>query len=445
MRLLGLPMAVDSPAPVGLISNTIDVRVYNPRLAIPLPCPSASGKRVSLLSPQDWLRRLDWCIVLAAAVLVSAGCVAIQRYESVAALDGPFFERQIIWAMIGVVVMFATTLVSYRRLMRFAYALFAVALALLIGVYFTEPINGAHRWIRVGGIGGQPSELAKIACVVALARYLMYRENYRRFRGLLVPIGVSMIPVFLILREPDLGTALVFFPVLFSMLYAAGARSEDLVKIGFVGVALLPVLWLGMSAEQRSRVTAVAQQPAADEAPTGDEYHLRQAKQMLSLGGVFGSWASGREWSDAAAYHLPEGHCDFIFCVIGERFGWFGTGGLLLLYLVLIRRGAQIASATREPFGRLIASGLTALIGIQVVINTAMTVGLTPITGLSLPLVSYGGSGLLVHAAAIGLLLNIGMRPGYEVTKEPFRYVKELRGAARRSRWTTPTDRLPVR
>ena len=389
-----------------------------------------------LLAPQLWIRRLPWSIVAVAITLVVIGCLAIRRYETLAGLDGQLLQKQITWSVMAAAVMLFTTLPGYRLLRRFAYALFAVSLVSLVAVYACQPINGAHRWIRFAGFGGQPSEIAKVIYVLALARYLMYRENYRRFRGLMIPLALSLVPVLLILREPDLGTALVFVPVLFVMLFSAGARTVDLAKVAFAGLLLLPVLWIGMSTEQRTRVTALWNQPAADQPATGDSYHLRQAKQMLALGGVRGSWLSGHEFSDAAAYHLPEGHCDFIFCVIGERFGWIGTGGVLLLYITLIWQCTRIAAATREPFGRLVAVGLGALIGTQVLINTAMTVGLTPITGLSLPLVSYGGSGLLAHAAALGLLLNVALRPGYEVTREPFRYVKSRRAIRQRTtRW----------
>jgi len=251
----------------------------------------------------------------------------------------------------------------------------------------------------------------------------MYRENYRRLRGLFVPLAIGLLPVVLILREPDLGTAMVFLPVIFAMLFAAGARRIDLACVLVAGLATLPVLWTQMSVEQKSRVTALVEQPAADERPSDNAYHLHQAKRMLALGGVWGSFVTGEPIDDLAAYRLPEARSDFIFCVLGERFGLPGLALVLSLFGLLAWRGLAVAMATREPFGRLVAVGIVALLAVEVLINTAMTVGLLPITGLSLPLISYGGSGLLAHLIAIGLLLNIGLRPGYEVTNEPFRHV----------------------
>jgi len=328
-----------------------------------------------------------------------------------------------VWAALAAVAMVAVTIPSYRTLSRWSYAIFLVAVGLLILVYFFPPVNGARRWIRLGPMGFQPSELAKIAFVLALARYLMYRENYRSLVGLLLPLVLTLVPVVLILREPDLGTALVFLPVMFVMLFAAGARRVDLARLMLAGVVALPLLWTQMSLEQKSRVTALFEQAGPGSTATGDAYHLRQAKQMLALGGVWGSAVTGQTLEDPAAYHLPEARGDFIFCILGERFGLPGLAVILGLFALLVWRGLAIATATREPFGRLVAVGLVSLVAVQVLINTGMTVGLLPITGLSLPLVSYGGSGLVVQGLLLGLLVNIGLRPGYEVTKEPFRYV----------------------
>ena len=143
---------------------------------------------------------------------------------------------------------------------------------------------------------------------------------------------------------------------------------------------------------------------------------------MVALGNVWGSLIAGDAVDDPAAYRLPEARGDFIFCVLGERLGLAGMAAVLALFGLLAWRGLAVASATREPFGRLVATGVVAMIGVEVLINTGMTVGLLPITGLPLPFLSYGGSGLLAHALMLGLLLNIGMRPGYEMSNEPFRY-----------------------
>ncbi len=207
----------------------------------------------------------------------------------------------------------------------------------------------------MGGFSLQPSEFSKVAFVLALSRYLMYRDNYRRFRGLAVPLAIALAPVVLILREPDLGTSLVFLPVLFVMLYAAGARHVDLCKLALCGLACLPVLWTQMSREQRSRVTALFEQTAPEQAPTDDGYHLHKAKQLLAMGGIWGSLAAGEPVDDPAAYRLPEDHTDFVFIVIIERLGWFGAATALGLVVALSWRGLAVAESTRgtiRPFGR---------------------------------------------------------------------------------------------
>ncbi len=318
--------------------------------------------------------------------------------------------------------MLAATLPSYRRLCHWSYATFGLAIMLLVIVYFFRSVNGAHRWVRFGRVGFQPSEFAKLAFVLVMGRYLMYRDNYRRLRGLLVPLALGTLPVLLVLKEPDLGTASVFLPVLFIMLLVAGAHREDLLRVLMAGVVLLPLFWLQMSPYQKSRIDVLLHPPVPSQKPAAEAYQLYQGHSMLALGGVWGSFFRGPATGDMAVYHLPEDHTDFIFCVLGERFGLPGLALVLVLYALIVWQAAAVAMETREPFGRLLATGVAALLAVQVLINTGVTVGLLPVTGLALPLVSYGGSGLLVHCLALGLVLNVALRQGYEMTNEPFRY-----------------------
>jgi cell division protein FtsW (lipid II flippase) len=361
-------------------------------------------------------------IVFAAAFLMTLGVLGIARSQDLSNSAGRFVGQQVVWCLVAIAAMGVTAVPSYRVLSRFSYAAFAAVLLLLVAVYWFPAINGAHRWIRLGPLSLQPSELAKIAYVGALARYLSDRDSHRSLLGLLAPLVLTCVPVVLVLREPDLGTSLVFFPVLAAMLYVAGTRARHLATLFACAIVLAPVLWTQMSAEQRSRVTSLFEQARPGERPHADGYQLYQSKQLLALGGMRGSFLAGEPADDRAAYHLPESHTDFIFSVIGERFGWLGLGAVLALYGVIIWCAIDVAMATREPFGRLSAAGIAALFGTQVFINASMTVGLLPVTGLSLPMVSYGGSGMLTHALALGLLMNIAARPGYEVGRAPFRY-----------------------
>lgn len=372
--------------------------------------------------------RAPWDLAAMAAALVLLGCVGIHRVEELTDRPGSYLPRQLFWAPLALAAALGAAIVSYRRCCGWSYAIFALAMLGLAAVYFFPPVHGARRWIRLGPVGFQPSEFAKIAFVMAAARYLMYRDNYRRFTGLFVPLALALIPVVLILREPDLGTALLFPPVLLVMLYVAGARGIDLAKLGLIGLLCVPLLWTQMTREQKSRITALAESTEPSRRPSDDAYHLQQSRRMIALGNTWGSALRGDSVADRGAYRLPAAHTDFVFAVICERLGLPGGAAVLSLFLLLSWRGWSIAIRCREPYGRLLAAGLAALFAVQAAISTAMTIGLGPITGLSLPLVSYGGSGLLAHALAVGLLMNVGARPGYEVGPEPFRYRLEPAG-----------------
>jgi rod shape determining protein RodA len=350
-------------------------------------------------------------MLVAATGLILLGRLGIARSEELAGTEPYYAGLQVVWLCLAGIAAGAATWPSYRLFGRYAYVLFVGVIVLLVAVFFSPTVHGTHRWIRLSGISFQPSELAKLAYVLAMARWLTLSERFRAFRGLMMPLAMTLVPTVLVLREPDLGTAMVFVPMLFVMLFAAGARLADLAKLGVCGLVCLPLLWSQMSREQRSRVTALFQQNAPGETPTDDGYHLHQAKQLLALGGAWGSLVAGEPTDDPAAYRLPEDHTDFVFIVICERLGWFGAASVLGLLVLLCWRGLVVAEGTREPFGRLVVIGVVGLFAMQSLTNTAMTVGLLPITGLSFPLVSYGGSGLVAHALALGIVFNIALRP----------------------------------
>jgi cell division protein FtsW (lipid II flippase) len=397
---------------------------------------------------EGW-KRIPLSVPLIVGVLLAAGWLGIARSDELTDGTGAMLRHQMVWSGLGVLAMLLAGLSNYRLLRRYSYAAFACVVLLLLAVYLFAPINGAHRWIRFERIGFQPSEFAKLAFVLALARYLTDRDSSRQWWGLLVPLLLAVLPAWLVLKEPDLGTALVFVPVLFAMLLAAGARLRHLAGLALLGVALLPALWMLMSSDQRLRVTALWEQNTPDASPTPAGFHLHQAKRMFALGGLWGnSWtpelvadrdalveqagaqlpelpsetvgvlmnssaatmhAAGFE-AALAARHVPEPYTDSIFCVLGERFGIAGAAMLLAVYALLIWRTLAIAERTSDPFGRLLAVGVTVMIGIQVIINAGMLVGLLPITGVPLPLVSYGGSGLLANTFALGLVASVGAR-----------------------------------
>jgi cell division protein FtsW (lipid II flippase) len=369
----------------------------------------------------DAMRRIPWSIIVCTLALMLLGLTGIARGDELARA-GEFFGKQVVWILIAVPAMLLSTLVPYRVVRRQSYLWLGLAVVLLAVVFFFPARWGSRRWVPLGFMNFQPSELAKLAFILAVSRYLMYRENYRRLSGLAIPFALALVPMGLILKEPDLGTSLVFLPVLAAMLFAAGAKLKHLALAGCLGAAISPVFWLAMSTEQKSRVTSLFLQRDGGPTPAGDGYHLHQSKQVLALGGLAGSQLTGTAVDDPLAYHLPACRTDFVICMIGERWGLGGTLLVLGLYLVLLGRGLGVAAATREPFGRLLAVGIVALLATQTIINVGMTVGLVPVTGITLPLLSYGGSSLLFTCVALGLLMNVAMRPGFEIGNEPFRF-----------------------
>lgn len=373
------------------------------------------------MNESPWYHRFPAVIVVTALALIAVGLSAIARGDELYNL-GEFAPRQRLWAALGSFVFVVAAAWPYQRLRWISYPIYGCCLLLLVLVFFMPAKNYSHRWIPLGLMDFQPSEIAKLAFIAALARYLMHRESFRTWRGLAVPFLMAVVPIALILKEPDLGTSLLFIPVLFAMLFAAGARPRHLATVALLGILASPFLWMQMSAEQKSRIVSVFTQKTGGEAPRGDGYHLHQSKQVLALGGVFGSRITGMPLKSRRAYHLPESRTDFVFCLVGERWGLIGCLAVLILYCVIFARGLLIAGETRDPYGRLLAVGIVSLIGSQVLINTAMAVGLLPITGMTLPLMSYGGSSLLTMCLALGLLVNIALRPTTDAVSEPFQF-----------------------
>jgi len=370
----------------------------------------------------DWLRRIPYSILIPCMLISVLGLCGIHRADQ---LYGPSaaFDRQLVWLMLAWPSMLMVTSISYRPLRHLSPWLYVLSLVLLVLVLFMPAINGSRRWIPLGVFDFQPSEPARLAFILALAHYLMYRESQRTIRGLIPPLVMTVFPLMLILREPDLGTAMLFLPILYAMLFAAGARVEHLLAAGAIGIMLLPLLWGQMSAEQKSRVVMVFTQTDGGTAPPGDGFHLHQSKQVMSLGGIKGSLFSDDSnelvIDDPTAYTLPAARTDFVLSLIGERYGVAGCGFLLIMYGVIVFKGLSVARKTREPFGRLVAVGIVTMLATQSLLNASMTVGLMPITGITLPMCSYGGSSLLSTCVSVGLLMNIAMRPGYEVAGNP--------------------------
>ena len=369
----------------------------------------------------DLIRRIPWPIAICACALLVIGLTGIARADELSA--GPdLFSKQLTWAFVSIPALAMAFAIPYRTWKPMGHVLFLMSLPLLIVVLFMEKRGGARCWIQLGFFDLQPSEFVKLTYIMVLAQYLMYRDNFLKVAGLIAPFALTLVPLALILLEPDLGTALLFVPVLFAMLFTAGARWRHLVCVGLLGLAISPLFWMKMNTEQKSRIRALLLQVDGGPNPGGDRRHQHQSKVVLSLGGLEGSALAGARIDDPRAYLLSNSQTDFVFCLIGERWGFIGATFTLLLYLLFFALGLKIAARTQEPFGRLIVVGIVTLWATQTIINTGMTVGLLPVIGITLPLMSYGGSSLVMAAISLGLLMNVGARPGYEVAGEPFRF-----------------------
>jgi rod shape determining protein RodA len=337
--------------------------------------------------------------------------------------------KQAVFLGVGIVVMFAVAMPHYRLIGPLAYPLAAVTLVLLAVIMLPHmprsiiPMrNGARRWIDTGVLQFQPSELAKIVFVLGLARYLRFRENYRGFGGLLIPLLITFVPMGLILIEPDLGTAMIFLPVLFAMLLAAGAKLKHLILIIVIGVVAMPAMYPMLKPHQKDRIIALISQLQDD--PRHRQGVGFQAYKAITTAGAGEVRGYGRERAkEILRYNaLPEAHNDMIFAVVCARWGLLGGLAVLALYLLLIASGLLVAAMNRDPFARLVAVGVVTVIFTQFVVSVGMTVGLLPITGIALPLISYGGSNLVMNFAMIGLILNVASRRPMMLSRPAFEY-----------------------
>ena len=319
---------------------------------------------------------------------------------------------------------------AYQKIGRFAYPIYwlvILMLALLVlGSYVALPIvpeiRNTYRWIGLGPLRIQPSEFMKVAIILTLARYLRYRDNYRQWHGLIAPFLLTLLPMLLILKQPDLGTLLMLLPVLFAMLFVAGARKGHLLLIITLGVATMPIFYMfGLHGYQKQRIQVLFYQNTDNEAwQMNQGYQLRQSKVALGTGGLTGK---GYGQGTFVRYNLlPEKNNDFIFAVIGHQWGYVGCLLVLAAYGAIVLFGIEVATVTNEPFGRLLAVGVIVLIVFQALINIGMTIGLAPITGMTLPFVSAGGSSLWANFIGLGLMLNVAKRRPMVIANPPFEH-----------------------
>ena len=353
------------------------------------------------------LRRTDLTLIVA-IVIMSLVIIGSATHVNTPSEERYWFvQRQGISIVIDIALAAFLMNFDYKILQRYGNHFYVFNLILLILVMLVgQTALGAQRWIALGPISIQPSEFSKLIMIIALAAMLEKRGGKINTITDLAPVAAYVgVPFLLVLKQPDLGTSLVFLAIFFGMVFVAGVRLRLLLGIFGAGLAAMPVLWHFLKDYQKMRIM-VFMDPNVD--PLGAGYHIIQSKIAIGSGMLFGKGLFGGTQSQLN--FLPENHTDFIFSVVGEELGFVGCAILLLLYLVVLWRGIRIAQDASDMFGRLLAVGITSMIAFHVLINVGMTMGIMPVTGIPLPLMSYGVSSLTTNIMAIAILLNIQLR-----------------------------------
>ena len=347
--------------------------------------------------------QINWGLILIVTATAAIGVAML--YSAANGSWNPWATRQIARYAVGLVILITIALVDIRFWWRYSYLLYAVLLALLIAVEVFGSIGmGAQRWINLGVIKLQPSELMKVGLALALARYFhgASTEDVRRIPYLIVPLLLIALPSALVLKQPDLGTALFLIMIGGAVFFVAGVR---LWKFGLVlaaAGAAIPIVWSTLRTYQQKRILTFLD-PESD--PLGAGYHILQSKIALGSGGLFGK--GFMQGSQSHLNFLPEKQTDFIFTMMAEEFGMVGGLVLLGLYILIMIYGFAIGLRSRTHFGRLLAMGLTSILFLYVFINIAMVMGLIPVVGVPLPLISYGGTAMLTVMIGIGFVINV--------------------------------------
>ena len=357
------------------------------------------------------LYHLDWFLILNGLALLAVGMVnlisATRSIES-----GPYnlLLKQVVALFLGIAVLFLILSYDYRVIAGYAKYFYILTLFFIVFVLIVGTIaGGAKRWLSIAGIAFQPSELMKPVMVLLLANMLHQRKREHEplnLKDILLPLLYVLVPCVLILKQPDLGTAVVLLLSSFCMLWFVGLTKLTYLFIGLLGCFSVPVLWrFLMKPYQKMRILSLVN-PDLD--PSGYGYHSIQAKIAVGSGGLLGKgYLNGTQHK---LHFIPEHHTDFIFTVFGEEWGFIGSVVLFLLFMSVIHRCLKTSRHTTEPLGSTITFGVASIIFIQFTINILMAINLAPVVGIPLPFISYGGSSLISTLIGIGLLLNVNMR-----------------------------------
>ena len=360
------------------------------------------------------LRALNWSVVVLVTIVC---CIGFALLYSVAggSLE-PWAGRQIVRFGIGIVLLLAVAVVHIRTWYQLAYPIYGVTLLLLVATEFLGRMGkGAERWIDIGPLQLQPSELMKLALILALSRFLhgVLLDDVSRPSRLFPALLLILVPAGLVLMQPNLGTATILIVGGCGLIFLAGLSWKIIVPVIAIGLAIIPLGWeFALKDYQKERVQTFLD-PDSD--PLGAGYNITQSKIALGSGGVFGKGLG--QGTQSRLNFLPEKQTDFIFTVLGEEFGLFGLMILMGLYLALLMQGVSIAMETRSQFGRLVAMGVCLNFLLYILINTSMSMGLIPVVGIPLPLVSYGGTALMTVLIGFGLMLSVQVHRGVDIPR----------------------------
>ena len=355
------------------------------------------------------LKNMEWGILICTFILIIIGLVAL--FSATQSSDYDEFKKQIVWVLISIPVLIVLIVFDYELLIKISPILYGIILLLLVAVLFTKPINGASSWFSIGSATFQPAEFAK-AVIVLFMTYVILKiqakgkKEINVWYKLGIILAAAMVPILLIVKQPDFGTAMAFIMSLVFMLFVANIDKKYIIVAFLLVIILVPLMYFFVLPEHAKQRIDVYLNPNID--PRGAGYNIIQSKLAIGAGQVFGmGLLKGNQTQLGFLYPKTT---DFIFSVIGEEMGFIVAAAIIVIYVLLVTKALQIAKTAKDEEGAYIAAGIAGIFFFHMLENIGMTMGLLPITGIPLPFVSYGGSSLLSNMIMIGILLNISGR-----------------------------------
>lgn len=355
------------------------------------------------------LKNIEWTILICALILITIGCIAL--YSATLNSGGEELKKQLIWLCISIPIMVIIIFMDYETIAKFSPIAYGVIILLLIGVLFTNPVNGATSWFNIGPASIQPAEFAKIFVIILLATAICKiqkggMEQISKPLQLLKVLSILAVPIILIIMQPDYGTALSFIVATGLMLFVAGIDKKYIIVSIVITIILLPIIYMYVLPQHAKTRIDVYLNPELD--PRGSGYNIIQSKLAIGAGQLVGMGIT--KGNQTQLGFLYPKTTDFIFSVIGEEMGFIVAAAIIIIYVILITKSVYVAKTAKDDLGSYIAIGIAGIFLFHMVENIGMTMGLLPITGVPLPFVSYGGSSLLTNLILVGLLLNISGR-----------------------------------